>query len=61
MFFDVLEQALLKKFAWLLYLYKDRNIEINVNRVPVDYKKYINFDLSEKALKTISGTSALTH
>lgn len=56
MSFDVLEPALLKEFAWFLYLYKGRNIKININGVPVDYKKYINIDLSEKALKTIGGT-----
>lgn len=50
---DILEPALLKEFAWFLYLYKGRNIKINVNGVPVDYEKYINIDLSEKVLKTI--------
>ena len=37
MSFNVLEPALLKEFAWFLYLYKGRNIKININGDPVDY------------------------
>ena len=56
MAFDVLEPALLKEFAWFLYLYKGRNIKICINGVAIDYQKYINTELSEKTLKTIDGT-----
>lgn len=56
MAFEVLESALLKEFAWFLYLYKGRNIKINVNGTSIDYNKFINTDFSEKILKTIDGT-----
>ena len=57
MSFDVMEMALLKEFAWFLYLYKSRNLEIVFNGEKLDYSKYINTDMSEKAYKTIDGYS----
>ncbi|MDO4308816.1 MAG: ATP-binding protein [Eubacteriales bacterium] len=53
--FEVLEPALLKDFAWFLYLYKNKNVEIVVNGVKIDYEKYINTALSEKSMVTIDG------
>ena len=55
MSFEVIEPALLKDFAWFLYLYKNKNAEIVINGEKLDYKKYINIDLSEKAIVTIDG------
>ncbi|MBE5916541.1 MAG: ATP-binding protein [Pseudobutyrivibrio ruminis] len=55
MAFEVLEPALLKEFAWFLYLYKSRKLKININGKPIDYKKYINTEYSEKTLTTING------
>jgi len=55
MSFEILEPALLKEFAWFLYLYKNKNVEIFVNGNKVDYEKYINTTLSEKAMVTIDG------
>lgn len=55
MAFDVLEPALLKEFAWFLYLCKGRNLKININGVPIEYKKYINTKFSEKTITTIDG------
>ena len=42
MVFEALEPALLKEFAWFLYLCKGRNLKINVNGKPIEYEKYIN-------------------
>lgn len=56
MSFSVLESALLKEFSWFLYLYKGKHMKINVNGVLIDYKKYINIDLSESIFKTINGS-----
>jgi len=56
MAFDVLEPALLKEFAWFLYLYKGRNLKININGNSINFEKYINMDLSEKTLETINST-----
>ncbi len=53
--FAVVESALLKDFAWFLYLYKNRNVEIVVNGEKVDYEKYINTELSEKTMISIDG------
>lgn len=53
--FDILEPVLLKEFAWFMYLFKNRNIKILVNNNPIDYSKYIDTNLSEKIIKTISG------
>lgn len=53
MVFDLLEPVLLKEFAWFLYLFKNRNISICVNGMPIDYGKYINTELSEKVFKII--------
>lgn len=55
--FDVLEPVLLKEFAWFLYLFKNRNVNIYVNEMLIDYSKYINTELSEKVLKTIDNIS----
>lgn len=55
MSFNILEPALLKEFAWFLYLYKSKNMEIRVNGKKVDYEKYINTKLSEKLMVTIDG------
>lgn len=52
---DILEPALLKDFAWFLYLYKNKNAEIVVNGEKIDYEKYINTELSEKAMVIIDG------
>ena len=53
MAFEVLEPALLKEFAWFLYLCKGRNLKININGKPIEYEKYINTEYSEKTLTTI--------
>lgn len=55
--FEVLESVLLKEFSWFLYLFKHRNINIIINGEAIDYKKYINTELSEKVQKSIDGTS----
>ena len=55
--FDVLEPVLLKEFAWFLYLFKNRKVNIYVNETPIDYSKYINTELSEKVIKTIDNIS----
>ncbi len=55
MSFAILEPALLKEFAWFLFLCKSKNTEIWVNGDKVDYEKYINTALSEKILVTIDG------
>lgn len=39
--FEIIEPALLKDFAWFLYLYKNKNVEIVVNDEKIDYEKYI--------------------
>ena len=51
--FDIIEPALLKDFAWFLYLYKNKNVQIAINNVKIDYKKYINTELSEKYMAEI--------
>ena len=51
--FEIIEPALLKDFAWFLYLYKNKNVEIVVNDEKIDYEKYINTELSEKSMVTI--------
>lgn len=53
--FEIIEPALLKNFAWFLYLYKNKNVEIVVNDEKIDYEKYINTELSEKYIVTIEG------
>ena len=53
--FEIIEPALLKDFAWFLYLYKNENVEIVVNDEKIDYEKYINTELSEKSMVTIEG------
>lgn len=53
--FEIIEPALLKDFAWFLYLYKNKNVEIVVNDEKIDYEKYINTELSEKYIVTIEG------
>ncbi|MFR0033310.1 MAG: ATP-binding protein [Clostridium sp.] len=55
MSFEILEPFLLKEFAWFLYLFKNKNVSIVVNDKEIDYKKYINTDLSSKSLVTIEG------
>ena len=55
MSFGVMEASLLKEFAWFLYLYKDKNFEITFNGEKLDYSKYINTDMSEKAFRSIDG------
>lgn len=54
---DMMEASLLKEFAWFLYLYKGRNLEIIFNGEKLDYSKHINSDMSEKAYKSIDGYS----
>ena len=56
MAFEVLEPALLKEFAWFLYLCKGRNLKININGKPIKYDKYINTEFSEKTIATIAGS-----
>ena len=56
MAFEVLEPALLKEFAWFLYLCKGRNLKININGKPIEYEKYINTEYSEKTITTIAGS-----
>lgn len=56
MVFEVLEPALLKEFAWFLYLHKGRNLKININGKPIEYEKYINTEFSEKTITTIAGS-----
>lgn len=55
MSFEILEPALLKEFAWFLYLYKSKNVEITVNGDKVDFEKYVNTKLSEKSMVAIDG------
>ena len=55
MSFEAIEPTLLKDFAWFLYLYKNKKVEIIVNGKNIDYEKYINTELSEKATVTIDG------
>ena len=57
MSFDVMEASLLKEFAWFLYLYKGRHLEIIFNGEKLDYSKYVNTEMSEKAYKSIDGYS----
>ena len=56
MAFEVLEPALLKEFAWFLYLCKGRELKININGKPIEYEKYINTEFSEKTITTIAGS-----
>lgn len=53
--FGAIEPTLLKEFAWFLYLYKYKNVEIVVNGKKIDYEKYINTTLSEKNIIIIDG------
>lgn len=53
MSFEHLEPMILKEFAWFLYLFKDKNIEIYINDNRIDYGRYINEELSEKQLAYI--------
>lgn len=53
--FEVIEPILLKEFAWFLYLYKGKNLEIIFHNEKLDYSKYVNTDLSETAYRTIEG------
>lgn len=55
--FGAIEPTLLKEFAWFLYLYKYKNVEIVVNGKKIDYEKYINTTLSEKNIIIIDGYS----
>ena len=57
MSFGAIEPTLLKEFAWFLYLYKNKNVEIVVNGKKIDYEKYINTTLSEKNIIIIDGYS----
>lgn len=52
---EIIEPALLKEFAWFLYLYKDKNLEIVFGNEKLDYSKYVNTDLSEKTYRKIDG------
>lgn len=56
MAFEVLEPALLKEFAWFLYLCKGRDLKININGKPIEYEKYVNTEFSEKTITTIAGS-----
>lgn len=53
MAFNILEPVLLKEFAWFLYLYKGRKLEILINGRSIEYEKYINTEYSEKTITTI--------
>ncbi len=44
--FEELEDIMLKTFAWFLYLNKEKGITLLISGKPVDYKKYINSELS---------------
>lgn len=57
MAFDVLEPVLLKEFAWFLYLFKNKKIQIFINQNQIDYRKYIDDEYSEKVLVTIDDRS----
>ncbi|WP_313126050.1 ATP-binding protein [Proteiniclasticum ruminis] len=46
MLFEELEETFLKSFAWYLYLNKNKNFKLLVNGIELDYKKYINDELS---------------
>lgn len=48
MSFEVLEPVLLKEFAWFLYLFKNKNIEIYINNNKINYNKYIDEKFSKK-------------
>ena len=43
---EALEDALLKAFAWYLYLNRNKGVHLLINGTPLDYKKYINSDTS---------------
>ena len=47
MSFEILEPAVWKEFAWYLYWYKIKNVEITVHGAKVDFEKYVNTKLSE--------------
>lgn len=51
--FKTMEPFLLQEFAWFLYLYRRKKLEIIFNREKLDYSKYINTELSETIRKTI--------
>ena len=55
--YEKMEPALLKEFAWYLYLYKEKNVEIKYHGQTLDYSKYLNTELSESRAKTIEGYS----
>jgi hypothetical protein len=50
---ETIEDSLLKNFAWLLYLYKNKNMSISLAGQCLDYNNYINMDLSSKSLTMI--------
>lgn len=53
--FSSLEGLLLMEFSWYLFLNQDRNIQLYVNGLALDYTKYIDKALSEKIEKDIEG------
>lgn len=54
-YFESLEDDLLKEFSWFLYLNKSKNYKLSVNDQKVDYTKYINTVLSKNINQNING------
>ncbi len=50
---EVLEDYLLREFAWYLYLNKHKNIKLFLNNNELNYNKHINSEFSETITKTI--------
>ena len=54
---EVLEEHLLREFAWYLYLNKHNNIKLVLNGTALDYTQYIDTNLSETTSWLIDGKS----
>ncbi|WP_195283047.1 ATP-binding protein [Harryflintia acetispora] len=52
-----LEDVLLTEFSWYLYLNKNKKVKLTLNDQELDYKKYINSELSEEITKNIDNSS----
>lgn len=52
---EKLEQIMLNRFAWFLYLNRANGIKILIDGVELDYKQYINEELSDEATIDVDG------
>ena len=50
---EKLEQVMLNRFAWFLYLNRTKGVKISIDGVELDYTQYINEDLTHEATLTI--------